>query len=143
MFELAELRNDVTVLKELVVDCVAVPEGEEQPKVIIEINDKVRKEEAKLSKQHLGKIVFTELGRTQEFQNDRLSYLQAMTDVCVKDSQRLFSNGGKVAEHDNKAFKTLLLRYPVFASWFGNALTEAFAAVSKFKAAEASEQEKN
>lgn len=143
MFELSELRNDVTILKELVVDCVATPEGEDAPKVIIEINDKIRKEEATLSKKHLGKIVFTDLGTTQEFRNDRLAYLQGMVDVCVKDSDRLFTEGGKPAAHDNKAFKTLLLRYPVFASWFGNALTEAFAEVSKFKTAEAEKQEKN
>lgn len=143
MFEISTLKSDVTLLKELICDCVDVPEGEEAPKVIIEINDRVRKEEAKLSKQYLGKIIFSDLGKTQEFHNDRLSYLQSMVDVCVKDSDRLFSEGGKPAAHDNKAFKTLLLRYPVFASWFGNALTEAFAEVSKFKTAEASEQEKN
>lgn len=143
MFELSDLRNDVTALEELIVDCLETPDSEEKPKVIIEINDRVRKEEAKLSKQHLGKIVFTDLGSVQEFRNDRLAYLQGMVDACVKDSSRLFSNGGKPAEHDNKAFKTLLLRYPQFASWFGNALTEAFARHSKMQASEAETQVKN
>ena len=87
--------------------------------------------------------MFTDLGSVQEFRNDRLAYLQGMVDACVKDSSRLFSNGGKPAEHDNKAFKTLLLRYPQFASWFGNALTEAFARHSKMQASEAETQAKN
>lgn len=143
MFDLSDLRNDVTALEELVVDCLATPDSEEKPKVIIEINDKVRKEEAKLSKLHLGKIVFTDLGTVQEFRNDRLAYLQGMVDACVKDSSRLFSNGGKPAEHDNKAFKTLLLRYPQFAAWFGNALTEAFSRHSKMQASEAEAEAKN
>lgn len=143
MFELQDLRNDVTVLEELIVDCVETPASEEKPKVVIEINDRVRKEEAKLSKQHLGKIVFVEMGTTQEFRNDRLAYLQGMVDACVKDSSRLFSNGGKPAEHDNKAFKTLLLRYPQFATWFGNALTEAFSRHSKMQASEDEQQAKN
>lgn len=130
MFELSDLKNDVNILKELIVTCVNAAAGEE-PKVVIEINDKIRKEEAKLSKKH--NHLYLNQAEGTEFKADKLAYLTDMVDVCVKDSQGLFSNAGKPAEHDNKAFKTLLLRYPAFAAWFGNALTDAFTEVSQIK----------
>lgn len=142
MFELADLKNDVNILKELAVTCLDTPEGEETPKVIIQINDKTRREEAKLSKKH-NHLVYKTGGDGAEFITDKSAYLSDMVDACVKDSQGLFSNGGSPAEHDNKAFKTLLLRYPVFAAWFGNALTDAFMEVSQLKKAERDATAKN
>lgn len=135
MFDLNELKNDVNILKELAVTCLDTPEGEETPKVIIQINDKIRKEEAKLSKKH-NHLIYKNGSEGAEFIADKSSYLSDMVDACVKDSQGLFSSGGKPAEHDNKAFKTLLLRYPVFATWFANALTEAFIEVSQLRKTE-------
>lgn len=142
MFDLNELKQDSTVLKELKVTCVEAKEGEE-PVVIVEISDKIRKEEAKIAKR-FNHLIFRQgdLSGT-EFLSDKIGYLQAMTDLCVKDSQGLFSAGGRPAEHDNTAFKTLLLRYPAFSTWFGNALTEAFADSAKFKGEETADAEKN
>ena len=135
MFELADLKNDVNILKELAVTCLDTPDGEEAPKVIIQINDKTRREEAKLSKKH-NHLVYKTGGDGAEFITDKAAYLSDMVDACVKDSQGLFSQNGAPAEHDNKAFKTLLLRYPVFAAWFANALTDAFIEISTLKKAE-------
>ena len=141
MFEIADLKNDVNILKELVVTCLDAPE-DDAPKVVIQINDKIRKEEAKLAKKH-NHLIYKNGGEGAEFISDKSAYLADMVDCCVKDSQGLFSNGGSPAEHDNKAFKTLLLRYPVFAAWFGNALTDAFMEVSQLKKAERDATAKN
>lgn len=140
MFDLSELKNDRIVMKELPVSILDAKAGDEQPVVIIEISDRVRKEEAKLAKQH-NRFFFR--GDGTEFVADKIGYLQGMTDICVKDSQRLFVANGRPAEHDNKAFKTLLLRYPAFASWFADALTAAFADAARIKADEDAQTEKN
>ena len=141
MFDLEKLKTDSAILKEIPITCLDAKDGEE-PKIIIEISDKIRKQESKLSKQ-FNHLVFRQGDNGTEFISDKLGYLQEMADLCVKDSQGLFSSAGKPAEHDAKAFKTILLRYPAFATWFGNALTEAFAEVSKLKAEDDAEHEKN
>ncbi len=148
MFDISELQKDSIVEKRLIVDCLVLSEGEAPPVVIVEISDKIRKEERRMNQKY-NRFVIESKGKgsrqRQEgsMKSDRLGYAKAMTDLCVKDSQGLFSEGGQPTEHKNKLLKKLFDRYANLLDWFLDALTDALSDYDLFCQDEDERLEKN
>lgn len=142
MFDLAELKKDVTTLKVVTVDCLVAPE-EEKPTITIELNTKIRERERQLNNKYNG--VFFSLGKKSEgkIKSDSLHYALDMADLCVTDSRNLFMEKGAAAAHSKEGFALLLRKYPRFLRWFLDTLTETLADDEAFRSEQDEEEEKN
>jgi hypothetical protein len=125
MFEVAELGKDYQV--ELIWEGVNNTAG--QPaSVTIEINNDIRRKEAKFSSQ-LGRIVFgVEPEQTKQeaaWIAEKLEYCLKIARLCVVDSNLFFKNGKQV-KHTNDDFEKALIQSQKLCNWFADAITEAF-----------------
>lgn len=142
MFDLTELKKDVTTLKVVTVDCLVAPE-DEKPTITIELNTKIRERERQLNNKY-NSVSFT-LGKKSEgkIKSDSLPYALDMADLCVTDSHNLFMKNFAAAAHDKEGFAILLKKYPRFLKWFLNTLTETLADDEAFRKEQDEEEEKN
>lgn len=126
MFEISELGKDYDV--ELIWENETNLAG--QPiSIIIEINNDIRRKEARLSSQ-LGKIVFG-VEPDQEKQEaawvaEKLEYCLKIARLCVRDSN-LFFDKGKPVKHTTEYFEKALIQSQRLCNWFSEAITAAFA----------------
>ena len=142
MFDLTELKKDVTTLKVVTVDCLVASE-DEKPTITIELNAKIRARERQLNEKYNG--VFFSLDKKSEgkIKSDSLHYALDMADLCVTDSHNLFSEKGAAAAHSKEGFALLLKKYPRFLRWFLDTLTETLADDEAFRKEQDEEEEKN
>ena len=126
MFEISELGKSYQ--QELILD-FAIDEKGNHPTITVEINNDIRKKEARLSSQ-LGRLVFG-IGNDGERQeaawiNEKLEYCQKVARICVIDSKGLFYDGKKPASHTIDYFIDALIQSKTFRDWFADAITEIF-----------------
>lgn len=108
----------------------AVNEEGKHPIITVEVNNDIRKKEARLSNQ-LGRLVFginTNGEQQQEaaWVNEKLEYCQKVARLCVIDSQGLFYDKKKPVKHTIEYFVDALIQSKTFRDWFADAITEVF-----------------
>ena len=126
MFEVSELGK--AYHHELIWEEAINDEGK-HPTVTVEINNDIRKKEARLSNQ-LGRLVFgiNNDGEQQEaaWVNEKLEYCQKVAKLCVIDSTGLFYDKKKPVKHTIDYFNDALIQSKTFRDWFADAITEVF-----------------